>query len=111
MTKGTFEALKKIKRTPGAVFKSSRGDRYHPHSYSKIFGKLRESSGVPVEVEFNRIRDGAFTASCKSTVDSRLANIVAGHASGMSDHYIARNPLIVKPACDAIEKDYFGNEK
>jgi integrase len=104
----TLEALKKLERTPGAIFKSERGERYHPNSYRKVFDKLRVRAGVP-HVSHNQLRDGAYTASCTHAVGLHLAQILAGHAqSGETDKYVRRNPEMVRPACEAVERAYFG---
>jgi integrase len=105
----TVKALKALKVTPGAVFKSARGDRYHPNSFRKVFGKLRTAAKVPALIEYNHIRDGAYTAACASGAEFSLCQIVAGHRlPGESDHYVARNPKMVAPVCEAIERAYFG---
>lgn len=104
----TVEALKRLPRTPGAVFKSMRGDRYHENSYRKVFAQLRKDAGVSSSVEFNQIRDGAYTACVVTGVPLHLCQILAGHrAAGQIDNYVARNPEVAKPACDAVHKKYF----
>lgn len=59
-------------------------------------------------MEFNALRDGAYTAACEAGVDINVTRILAGHSSGMADHYVQRRPAIVRPACEAVEKHYFG---
>ena len=55
------------------------------------------------------IRDGAYTAAVqKKGVQFEHARILAGHRTGMSDHYIKRDPEMVADACRAIEERYFG---
>jgi integrase len=107
----TIEAIRRIPQAPGAVFKSSHGAAYHPESYRKLFAALRERAGVSETVEFNNVRDGAYTYAARHGIEERLAEIFAGHLTrGQSSRYIARNPWIVKPACDAVYQHYFGDE-
>lgn len=47
----TRRALLRLPRTPGAVFKSSRGKAYHPNSFTKIFAALRVRAGVSPQVQ------------------------------------------------------------
>jgi integrase len=104
----TIAALKRVPCTPGKVFKSSRGDAYHPNSFRKLFATLRKVAKVPASIEYNSIRDGAYTAAVASGVPEQLARVMAGHkAPGLADHYIARNPRMTEPACQAVEQVYF----
>jgi hypothetical protein len=43
----------------------------------------------------------------KAGVPDKLFAIAMGHRSGISDHYVKRNPLMVQPACDAIHSAYY----
>lgn len=106
----TVEALKALQpRESGPVFRSSTGLSYHPNSFRKLFDKARKAAQVPVEVEYNNLRDGAYTAACVQGVEFHLTQILAGHRHpGQSDQYVARNPAMVQPACEAIYRAYFG---
>lgn len=104
----TVAALEKLPKTPGAIFKSSRGAAYHPNSFRKLFEELRTQAKLP-GVEINQIRDGAYSAACAAGVELHLAQILAGHKlPGESDKYILRSPGQVRVACDAVERAYFG---
>jgi hypothetical protein len=70
------------------------------------FREFRSNAELPDSVTFDTLRDGAYTAASHGTKDARLASILAGHACGMSDHYVLRNPAIVREACDAVYKVY-----
>lgn len=85
------------------VFCSRRGTAYKADSLRDLFIPIR-----PVGLEFNQLRDGAYTSSCGAGIAFQLCQIVAGHATGAgeSDKYICRNPLMVKPACEAIYAMY-----
>jgi integrase len=103
----TVEALRKLPRRGGHVFRSSRGTVYHPNSYRKVFDDLRTRAGVAVE--FNQIRDGAYTAAVRGGCAVVQCLILAGHcAPGQMDAYVARNPEMVVDAGAAVERHYFG---
>ncbi len=105
----TVDALKKLPRTDGAIFKSPRGRRYNTNAFRDRFAVLRRKAGVDASVQYNNIRDGAYTAACTEGVEFHLTRILAGHRqSGKTDCYVARNPLMVAPACAIIESAYFG---
>jgi hypothetical protein len=71
---------------------------------------LRRDAKVEKEVEYNWLRDGAYTAAVVTKVPLMLCQRLAGHrAPGITDHYVARNPEIVGPACEAVYKHYFHN--
>jgi hypothetical protein len=54
-------------------------------------------------VEFNSIRDGAYTVSCHATTDERWARVLAGYsAAGLQDMHVLRNPEATRPACEAV---------
>lgn len=71
-----------------------------------MFATLRKKAGLP-NVEFQHIRDGAYTASVENGADFAHAQILAGHKTGMSDRYVKRNPMMVADVCEAIERHYF----
>jgi integrase len=104
----TVEALKSLRRGPVYVFTSPHGTKFQSsNSRCNEFAKLRTRAAVPDTVSFAQLKDGAFTVACqKTTGDGRIAKILAGHASGMEDAYVLRNPEIVKPACDAVYAHY-----
>jgi len=53
------------------------------------------------------IRVEAYTAAVESGADITLAKLLGGHATGMPDYYVRRNPKMVADVCKAIEKHYF----
>jgi hypothetical protein len=75
----------------------------------KAFKALRKSSGIGVDVQFAHIRDGAYTAAVEAGTDIDLCRLLAGHAMGISDHYVQRRPKMVAGVCEAIERAYFGS--
>lgn len=59
-------------------------------------------------VTASQLRDGALTAAASANVNSQICSLLAGHRSGIADHYVKRNPKMVAPACEAIHRCYFG---
>jgi integrase len=104
----TVAALRKLPKSADAIF-VTRGTKMQ-HNYQtlyKAFKSLR-SSAKHVDVQFAQIRDGAYTAAVEAGIELDVCRILAGHATGISDHYIKRRPQMVAAACAAIEKAYFG---
>ena len=101
----TVEALTQVKRKGDHIFVSNQG---MPVSISRAharFADLRTAARVP-HVCSNHLRDGAYTAAVEANVSGDLCRLLAGHRTGMSDHYVARKPKMVAPACEAIRKAY-----
>lgn len=109
----TIEALKVIRPDMPApddpVFLSKLGSRWNVKAANKQYCKLRELSGVSSTVKCEDCRDGAYTAAIESGVDLLKAKLLAGHATGISDHYEKRKPTMVTEAVHAIEIAYFGS--
>jgi len=102
----TVEALQKLERRGPHIFTSRDGTAYHRSSLGCQFDKLRTAANVPNSVKFADIRDGSYTAAACAATDPRWAKVLAGHSSGMEDHYVLRDVAKVKPACDAVHKAY-----
>jgi hypothetical protein len=108
------------------VFESKAKGPYTSRGLQNAFNRLRWKAGLPFcdiwisgklahegtdgpKVEFNQIRDGAYTAACAAGVPEKEARILAGHRfAGESDAYVMRNPHMVINAVTAIEAHYFG---
>lgn len=104
----TIEALKAL-RPPkpldsAPVFLSKHGTRW---SLNKEFRRLRKLAGVADAVKAEDCRDGAYTEAIESGAELMQAKLLAGHATGISDHYAKRRPTMVADACAAIERAYF----
>ena len=109
----TVEALAKIQpkqpneNTP--VFISERGGlRLTTKTWSWRFKHLRKAAGVKASVKSEDFRDGAYTAAIDSGAELITAQLLAGHATGIADHYVMRKPTMVGEVCEAIERVYFG---
>ncbi len=89
-----------------SLFVSQNGMAYSANHIRRNFARRRRAAGI--EVEFNQLRDGAYTNAVASGVDVMQAQILAGHAAGVKDHYVRRNPRMVEAACRAVEEYYFG---
>jgi hypothetical protein len=62
---------------------------------------------VSEKVQYGHIRDGAYSACCAAGVALALCRALAGHQlDGETDHYVARNPKMVGPACNAVHAAY-----
>lgn len=101
----TIAALKALPRERDYVFFSERRS-YTTNLVSRHFADYRDQAKLPETVKFGDIRDAAYTYACRAvTLDK--AKILAGHRlSGSTDHYVARNPQFVAPACAAIREAF-----
>ena len=105
----TVEAIRALPPTRHThLFLSREGGPYDAEGIRTAFSKLRKRAGVPDRVKFNHIRDGAYTAAIEGGADLIHAKLLAGHETGISDHYVRRKPTMVQDACRAIERHYFG---
>lgn len=106
----TVDALNKLPRRLPRVFVSYQGGQANANIVRKFFEDLRPVAKVDKSVKFADVRDGSYTAAAEAKgVQFEHARILAGHRTGMSDHYLKRNPKIVAEACAAVERAYFQN--
>jgi integrase len=106
----TIEVLKKLYNPKHTyVFTSRYGSKYS-RTYSTTFFRGKADKLGLHDLTFESIRDGSYTAAIRAPgVDEKFARLLAGHASqGLQDSYVARNPEMVKSACDAVRKYYLG---
>jgi integrase len=110
----TIAALSKIEKIGSAfpILMSREGTAVSAHQLRKQYFSLRKRAKVELTkaTQWASLRDGAYTAACHDPkVEERFARILAGHrAPGVADKYVARNPQIVRPACDAVRFAYLG---
>jgi integrase len=105
----TVTALRGIRRRGPHVFYSALGLPLKVSGAEKRFRKMRSAATLPATVTASMLRDGAYTAACNAPgVDERFVRALAGHKSGMPDHYVLRHPAIVRPACEAVREHYLG---
>lgn len=65
---------------------------------------------MPDGVTFSQIRDAAFTAACRLSLDQ--ARVLSGHRlPGAVDHYVLRQPQFVAPVCAAIRTEFLNVKK
>jgi integrase len=115
----TISALNEIPRKGQYIFTASGGAaKGNPLEKDGAFNRFRslvkkaeKESNCQIAVTASHLRDGAFTQAVAANVSLPIVNLLVGHSSGMADSYILANPLIVKPACDAIHKHYFPVKK
>ena len=108
----TVAALKALPRNGSPyVFVSAQGTRYNSAAKINDFAELRTATKVPDTVKWAHLRDGAYTAAAHAPgVEGKFARLLAGHkAIGLEDKYVLRHSEVVKPACDAIYRHYFGS--
>ncbi len=91
------------------LFNSRTGTRLTAKAAGRIVQSLRDEdhANLPDTVNFDCIRDGAYSAAIEAGADLTHAKLLAGHKIGMPDHYIRRNPKMVADCCAAIEAHYF----
>jgi len=103
----TREALAALPRRNGdTVFASAHKGAYKPGGFRAAYRRVKKKAGV--KSTFDQIRDGAYTAAVRGAPIDQ-AKMIAGHSTGMSDAYVLRGGAMVREACEAIEKHYFGN--
>jgi integrase len=103
----TVAALRALPRRTEALFLTEAGTRADYLSVYRLFRGVRKLADLE-HVQFAQIRDGAYTAAAESGVPLDVCRLLAGHSSGISDHYVKRRPQMVASACAAIEEAYFG---
>lgn len=120
----TIKALEKLPHKGEYVFVSNRGTHFKPSGIKDRFVKLkgaavkeyakdktetevRAMEANLAQVKMNHIRDGAYTAAIQGGASPETARLLAGHRTGIADHYVKRNASMVKGACEAVERHYF----
>lgn len=101
----TVAALRQLRRKSDAVFLTEAGTQADYLCVYRLFKIVRKAAGLE-KVQFSQIRDGAYTAAVEGGVDLNVCRLLAGHATGISDHYVKRRPTMVAAACDAIHRAY-----
>jgi integrase len=101
----TLDALAAVARKGDHIFYSYQGAPLGVKGAEKRFRELRENAKVAVTS--SQLRDGAATAAAGANVNQQIQNVLLGHRSGISDHYVKRNTAMVQPAVDAVRACYF----
>lgn len=101
----TLDALAKVKRRGPYIFYNYASEPLGIKGAERRFRGLRDAAEV--DVTSSMLRDGAYTAAVTANVTSNLCQLLVGHRSGLSDHYVKRSPRMVAPACEAIRRAYF----
>lgn len=89
----------------GPLFVSVNGRLSH-WTAREDFRNLRTVAEVSDDVLFEHIRDGSQTSAIAGGADPMHTKILLGHAVGIDDAYLLRNPRMVKDATDAIGRAY-----
>lgn len=93
----TVRAIKKLPRRGDYVF-NTRVRSYTTFSGLAHWRKYRDAAELPEELKFSSIRDGSYTVALGVSLEQ--AKLLAGHRmSGSTDHYVRRNPEMVKSVC------------
>ena len=104
----TVDALRKLPKVISPIFVTSGTKMQHNYqTVYKTFKAVRKAANLPA-VQFGHIRDGAYTAAVEAGIVLDVCRLLAGYATGISDHYVKRRPQMVAAACAAIEAAYFG---
>jgi integrase len=98
----TLEALAGMERKGDKIFITYAG---LPIKASGAFRRFAEIRG-DLKITPSQLRDSAYTAAVESGVSHQFCQLLNGHACGMADKYVKRNPQMVKPACDAVYRKY-----
>jgi integrase len=111
----TVAALKEIEQIGDFIFTTYMRLPIKVCGAQRRFRKLAIKAGLAIADESgelkptvtgSQLRDGAATAAASANVNSDLCRILRGHACGIDDHYVKRNPQMVGPACEAISRAY-----
>ena len=101
-----IDALAKLSRKTDSVFLAYTGKQLGTKGAELRFRTLRTNAKVSTEITSSHLRDGAATAMAEGGVTDKFFAIAMGHRSGISDHYVKRQPRMIAPAMDAIYKKY-----
>jgi len=89
------------------IFMSREATRWSTKTATNQFRRLRKEGGVDFGVKCEDLRDGAYTSAIDSGADLTQTKLLAGHATGISDHYTMRKPTMVQDAILGIYRAYF----
>lgn len=101
----TVAALRELPRKAEALFLTEAGTQADYLSVYRLFKRVRKLAQQE-GVQFSQIRDGAYTSAVEGGVDLNTCRLLAGHATGISDHYVKRRPQMTSAACEAIHRAY-----
>lgn len=95
-----------------AVFPNGWGVQADSQIITLAFNDLKAKAGIKdPKLTFSSIRDGSLTAAQVGGAQENHIKILAGHKTGMGDHYILRHPKMMEEVCRSIHKDYFGSAR
>lgn len=105
--KRTVRALRALKQNGHThVFLSTQGGPAATCTINDHFVALCDKASVKNRT-FKHLRKSALTAASNDpSVNDRQINLLAGHSSGIKEHYVVRRN--VELACEAVERYYFG---
>jgi integrase len=113
----TKAALDELSRKGPFILRSATGTQLKSNGAFIRFRKLvvkakkeaAEDHATMNDVKPSHLRDAAYTTAVAANVSFPLCQLLAGHSSGMADHYVQASPSIVAPACKAIHSKYFAS--
>jgi integrase len=103
----TTAALSAVRRKGEHVFYAYHGRPLGIKGAERRWRQLRQGAKRP-QLLSSQLRDGAYSTAVEANVDQHVCQLLVGHRSGIGDHYVLRKPGMVRPACDAIRRHYFG---
>ncbi len=114
----TIDALAEVEQKCPSIFTTYLGLPIKACGAQRRFKNLAIKAGLAVADDSGELkptvtgsqpRDGAATAAAEANVNSDLCKILRGHACGIDDHYVKRNPKMVAPACGAVQTKYMSD--
>lgn len=111
----TLAALERVQQQGDKIFYTYQAAPIKVCGAQRRFRRLAIKAGLATTdangdqqptVTASQLRDSALTAAAEANVNSQLCKLLAGHRSGMDDHYVKRNPKMVAPACAAVFSKY-----
>jgi len=106
----TARAIRDIKNNHVFVFLSDQGKPAHISTINDHFVQCCNRAKIGRKLTFKHLRKSAMTAASNDPkVPDRQIDLLAGHSSGIKEHYVVKKN--VQLACEAIERHYFGGKK
>lgn len=103
----TARAIRAIKNNHDCVFISDQGKPARIDTINDHFVQCCKRARIERKLTFKHLRKSALTAASNDPrVPDRQIDLLAGHSSGIKEHYVVKKNVLF--ACEAIERHYFG---
>ena len=100
-----------------SAFVNTTGSVWNKQSIGKIMNRHKKLSAqrgqpLPDDLTFAAFRDGGYAAALLDNhVDLYTAKVLAGHKTGITDHYVDAQPERCRLAIESIYRYYFSQKK